>query len=200
MTDAALYRDGPAAVVADFFRAYEAHEWAQVVALTHPDYLDYLRRETIKHATEWRQAPSLDESDPSDMPPAVLEYFRKIHQRFAKLGNPVLREMDINTLEQLRAMTREQLLMKFLEAKVIPPERYSDGRGPVRRRAVIGTVLEAEDQAHVVYRLHTDMGSLGSTHEMLVITARYSDNNWRVVLNDEVSYRRGGTLEAITDE
>jgi len=159
-----------------------------------------LRETIIEDAAGWRVMPSPTEMYPPDTHPAVLEHYEQLHSRFAKHGNPVLREMSVSTIEELAALSPGDACVRFLQGNYIPPDRYDDGRGPIRTRTPIGVIDEGDRLSHVVYRLHTDKGQYGEDEELLVITALHTDQGWRVILNSEVSHRRGGKLEAITDE
>jgi len=187
-------------LVQETFKAYEARDWERVVDLTHPDSMSQVHQSILEDAGRWRIMPPPEEMHPPDTHPAVLEYFGQMQARFEKHGNPVLREMGVNTGEELAALSPRDSLLRFLQAKYIAPDRYFDGRGPVRTRRALGAVHESENVAHVVYRLHTDMGTLGADDELYVVSVHRRRGEWRVVLNAELSHRQGGSLVAITDE
>jgi len=200
MTNDSPETQRPIEVVTGFFKAYEVRDWNDVAELTHPDSLKELRETIIEDAAGWRIMPSPTEMYPPDTHPAVLEHYEQLHARFAKHGNPVLREMSVGTIEELAALSPGEACVRFLQGNYIPPERYDDGRGPVRTRTPLGVIDESDRLSHVVYRLHTDKGQYGADEELLVISTRRTKHGWRVILNSEVSHRRGGKLEAITDE
>ena len=184
----------------ELFMAYQARDWERVADLTHPDSMAPIRQTILQDAARWRMMPPAEEMHPPDTHPAVLEYFKQMQARFAKHGNPVLREMTVDTVEQLAALSPRETLLRFLQAKYIPPERYDDGRGPVRTRHALGAVRESAQLAHVVYRLHTDMGTLGADDELYVLSTHRFRGEWRIILNKELSHRQGGSLEVITEE
>jgi|SRR6266850_3244298 len=189
----------PIALATELFQAYEARDWNGVAALTAPDSLAHVKQTILEGGTQWHAMPPAADMHPPDAHPAVIEYFQGMADRFAKHGNPVLREMSVSSLEELKALSPHDTLVRFLQGKYIPPERYWNGRGPVRERRAIGSVPESDTITHVVYRLRTDVGTR-TDEEYLVLTTRRTSAGWRAILNDELSYRTGGSLEAIVDE
>src|SRR5437660_11078962 len=180
-------------VAEELFEAYQARKWDRVADLTHPDSTAEIRQSIIEDVAHWRMMPLPEEMHPPDVHPAVLEYFGQMHARFAKHGNPVLHEMSVSTVEELAALSPRDALLRFLQAKYIPPERYDDGRGPVRTRHALGAIQESDKVAHVVYRLHTEMGRLGADDELYVVSAHRFRGEWRIILNKELSHRQGGS-------
>ncbi len=200
MTGDSAATQGPSEVASAFFRAYELRDWEGVAELTHHDSLAQLRNAILEEAAIWRALPSVREMYPPDTHPAVLEHAEQWHARAAKHGNPILREMSVGTLEELAALSPRDALIRSLQGSYDPPEQYINGRGPVRTRRAIGVVDETEQVSHVVYRLHTDRGQYREDDELLVISARRTKQAWRIILNSEVSNRRGGKVDVIAEE
>jgi hypothetical protein len=183
--------DAPQAVVRAAFSAYESKHWSDFAALVHPDALTEFRKQHLVMAEGWEQRPRMAEMRDSTMPAAVAEYFDKMHDEMGRrFGNPVLREFArVKTLDELKALSPQEFLARFLEATSPEPNpKDPDYQPPVDKREVIGDVTESTSLVHVVYRVRTDVGRFGRTEQVEVLPVRRSAVGWRIMLNNELSF------------
>jgi len=165
-------------VVRAAFGAYEARQWSEFAALVHPDALTRFRSEQLETADVW-EAHADEINAVRQRSPATLGR-----------GNPILGQFaGVKTLNELRALSPQMLLARFLEArspKANPAD--PDYQPPISTREIIGEVAETPDLVHVVYRVHTDVGRYGRTESVEVVPVKRSADGWRLMLNGELTY------------
>jgi hypothetical protein len=166
-------------------QAYEAKDWTTAAKQVHDTALAQFREMQLAMAQAWEERPTLaGERDPT-MPAEVAAYFDSVH---TDRGNPLLHFFPrVSTLAELRALTPTEFLARFMEGNDPKPENYDDHRPPVFTREVIGAVPEGDSLAHVVYRIHSDMGRGGQTQEVEVMTVRRANRGWRALLNRDIA-------------
>ncbi len=182
--------DAPQVVVRAAFTAYEAKRWGDFAALVHPDALAEFRESELGSAQAWEQyAANPNEDRDSTVPPAVSEYLKNMRAEMG--GNPVLRQFaGVKSLEELRALSPQEFLARYLEATSPRPDtKDPDYHPPIDTREVIGEVRESQDLVHVVYRVSSDVGRYGRTESIEVIPVRRAANGWRIMLNTDLSFR-----------
>ena len=168
----------PIAVVQSAFRAYEAKQWSEFAALVDADALSEFRSQQLGMAELW-EAHS-----------AELKESRQRTQTNPERGNPLLRQFaGVKTLSELRALSPQTLLARYLEARSPRANPQDpDYQPPIATREIIGEVTESQDLVHVVYRVHTDVGRYGRTESVEVIPVKRSANGWQLMLNRELSF------------
>jgi hypothetical protein len=168
----------PIAVVRAAFGAYEAKQWSEFAALVHPDALTYFRSDQLEAADVWETHS------------AEMNEMRQRSATKADLGNPILRQFaGVKTLNELRALSPQVLLARYLEARSPKANsRDPDYQPPIATREIIGEVTESPDLVHVVYRRRTDVGRYGRTESVEVIPVKRSADGWQLMLNKELSF------------
>jgi hypothetical protein len=168
----------PIAVVGAAFRAYEAKQWGEFATLVNSDALTYFRSEQLETADVW-EAHSAEINEARQRSPTNPDP-----------GNPILRQFaGVKTLSELRALSPQMLLARYLEARSPKANpRDPDYQPPITTREIIGEVTESPDLVHVVYRRRTDVGRYGRTESVEVIPVKRSADGWQLMLNNELSF------------
>lgn len=168
----------PMAVVRTAFQAYGAGHWREFTALVHPDALTGFRTQYLEMGEVWEAHA------------AEINEVRQRAETNPDLRNPVLSEFTgVKTLAELRELSPQEFLARYLEARSPKANpRDPDYQPPVSTREIIGQVAESPDLAHVVYRVHTDVGRYGRTESVEVVSVKRAPTGWRLMLNNELSF------------
>ena len=191
-------RSSPLNVAVAAFRAYEAQDWARIATLADEVSLASFREQQLLMARAMAQHPSVMPTDATPhVHPAVIEFFDSISQlqQISSLSGFA----RVSSLDELEALTPRELFTRYLEGHAPDPRNYEDGRGPIARRTVIGSVAESDVLTHVVYRITTDVGRYGITEEMSVLSCTKRDDMWSVSLNGDLSSTGSGGTARITN-
>jgi hypothetical protein len=160
----------PETVVAEALEAFALQRWAHFASLIHPDALAEFRDQQLLFVQAWEQTPTHDRP-----------------RRFP--GNPVLQEFPgVQSIEAFMSLSPSDLFARHLAAHApASGTNYASGKPPVWTRAVIGTVQEHDTLAHVVYRKEVEVWIFGATEETHVVTVKRHGNEWRLLLNQDLS-------------
>ncbi len=194
--------DSPEAVVRAVFAAVEAKQYEAVAPYIDPESLAEFHEYALAAALSQEKVRPLTVEDlkrhDPEMPDAVAEYqVQQFARRAADAGSWLLRDYaGVETLEQLQALSPEQLLGRWLEAQApeyqlrqamrksrrpVPEADLLSGMPRIRRQ-VLGAVREGESVAHVVYRFTWQIGSEEEPEgEVKVTTLRRTPASWRMI-------------------
>lgn len=188
-----------AAVVQEAFDEIRAMRWENVTHLVHPVALARFRSFRLEQARDrerLRGTPEEPRREPG-MPDAVAAWFEERRRyREAEDVSWLSREFaGVATVEQLEALTAEEMLARWLEATdaraSLSRELEASGLDvgidavaeslPVEVREVIGAVEDSEATAQVVYRTRIDHAPSDSDTRIAVATVRRDDDGaWRL--------------------
>lgn len=201
-----LPTDSPEAVARAVFAALEARQYEAVAPFIDPESLAQFH-ESALDAARSRERPirltveDLKRYNP-EMPDTVAEYqVQQFTRREADTRSWLAGDYaGVETLEQMRALSLEQLFGRWLEAQA-PEYRMRqamrESRNPALeadllpetlriRRQVLGEVREGENLAHVVHRFRWEAGSeLEPDGEVRVTTLHRTPAGWRMIWSPE---------------
>lgn len=177
--------DSPTAVVQRAFHAYEHRQWPAFAQCVHPDSLAEFRSQNLVMAEAWEEHRAFAPEQQADDSAAVDADFGGVR---AFGTNPLVQGFArIASVAELRELTPQDCLARWLEGQAKDPSQYDDQRGPIQTRTVVGEVAENATHSHVVYRINTDVGRFGLTEDTAVITVRRGTNGWALLLNADIS-------------
>ncbi len=185
-------RRGPAQVTAAAFDALMRADWKALATLVHPNMLAHFKREEMDFIIAWAQ-------DKQSGSPAAAG---GIHLMIHPAGEDTLTEPDIGsvagirvpvfrdsaTVGQLAATTPEQFFVLWCEALYGNPAATDTSWAHENKsRRVLGTVLEGQTLAHVLYSggPYTFDDKWRVSRMPLMRTA----DDWGLLLNDDIGER-----------
>ena len=196
----------PEGVARELLSALDREDWTAAAALIHPGVADKLYAETRERMEYWQRpegptAESLQGGYP-DMPREVAEYMAsKAAAEHADLSSWSSYFPGVASPEEFDALSPLEYLARYLEVadprnrarEQLQNPSHSDldqpadeeflqqmVRGPVR--SFLGTVFEAEDLAHVTYRITWSTGAEGGVLDHVdILSLREGDGGWKAV-------------------
>lgn len=160
----------PEDVARRYLGAVEAMRWQEVVGVVHPSATQAFR--AYVEVILFPRADPAERTDPESPGPTVPR------------PDVLERLMGVQTVEEYLAMTDEQVLLRAFRVL------EADSPGLInawvaRSTDVLGTVLEGDSLAHVVYRLQWELPGAPSDREILTL-APGPQGEWRVSASREL--------------
>lgn len=190
------------AVVRAAFAALDAMRWSEAAALVHPETLERIRAWELQSARDQQRLRDepLAYYRGAEMPPEVVAWHAEQRRRHERRSSGSVSWLSwqfagIGTLEQLEALSAEELFARHLEAsdpraqlarhvrgtgQEVPPEVAEAVAGLLPQRAVIGSVVENDATVHVVYRTRSGAGPDVQADEVATVTVRRTPQGWRL--------------------
>jgi hypothetical protein len=182
-----------AAVVNQAFAAHERMEWGRLVLLIHPTALARMRADnlqSLRHTLRSRSEP--EPRDPS-IPEAVARWLEEQRQKHVSASDDMasLQALNVASLQEAEALGLEEFMIRWFAAnderavmaravkRLRPslPDSLLRPELPISRRATVGSVVENDSVAHVLYReRYADAGA----GMLAVMSLRQSQEGWRL--------------------
>lgn len=163
----------PADVAAAFFGALERHDWTKAAALVHPGAVERFRRATLIGLVEWAERDSAEPGLPPGWHRARTGVDSAALRRAAAAPAPVLR--GVQTVGDIAALPAPELLVRYLEAS------FGAFHPDITRR-VVGSVVESDSIAHVLFRTRWGPGTReGNPWRVDVLQLQRAGGTWRVL-------------------
>jgi hypothetical protein len=191
------------AVVRTAFAEIEAMRWDAVASLVHPETLERFREWQIDIArTSEHQLDEGTLAREPELPPEVAAWFdaqRKKQEEYWEEYGPRLSHTfaGIEKFEELESLSATELFARYLQAQDPREQALRQARREgkeisiagiekelmVEQRVVVGSVMEDDSTAQVIYRTRTKLKLMpeGDEGRAAVVTVRRTPEGWRIL-------------------
>lgn len=194
---------GAEAVARAAIAALAEARWADVADLVHPVALERIRTSALGAARTEERHRDTEFVIRRDMPEAVAEWFDEQARKYREeYGSPLEARYGVASIEELEALSPRDFFSRWLEsndpivqlrANVPEVEQAALDHPGIRahfrvEREVIGSVVEGDSVAHVMYRPRSGpLGPVGSPLDEApgVLTLRRVADRWALWPTDQ---------------
>jgi len=203
----------PEDVVRAAITALDEERWADLIPLVDPEVLapftvSSLRELRAMAARRPRTPEEIREAEPW-LPLAVAEYQAGEERAWLEQGRPqLLREWGVADLAELELLSPEELFVRYLAANSpgarfrhalaashppvdAHPDELAEDPPPGPRRMVIGSVVEGDRFAHVLFREQYGDDASGITPHVRLTTLIGTQAGWRLQVDGSLLVYQG---------